>query len=278
MEDEDALPQNRETPDQFHARRRRERRDLSRSKSPPPVEDERHYVYGLHAVREALNNTKRRVIKLHVTRNALARLELSSERAQTLPIEESTPKELDKLVHEDAVHQGVILQTEPLEPMDIHTLGGDARLVLVLDQVTDPHNVGAIMRSAVAMNADALITTARHSPAQTGVLAKAASGALEIVSHIIIRNLADGLESLNRMGFTTIGLDSAGDKPLEAIAATAKVAIVLGAEGKGLRQKTRTTCEHLARLDMPGEIKSLNVSNASVLALYVARNRLLLQE
>jgi 23S rRNA (guanosine2251-2'-O)-methyltransferase len=147
----------------------------------------------------------------------------------------------------------------------------DRPLLLVLDQVTDPHNVGAIMRSAVAFDAGAVVTTERHSPTESGVMAKSASGALEMIPYIQITNLADALEELAKLGFQTIGLDSEGPAPLEGTFSGAKIALVLGAEGKGLRQKTRATCDALARLDMPGAIKSLNVSNAAAISLYAAR-------
>jgi len=146
--------------------------------------------------------------------------------------------------------------------------------VLVLDQVTDPHNVGAILRSAVAFGAGALITTTRHSPQESGVLAKAASGALEHIDHIEVRNLAQALDELHEAGFQTIGLDSDGPLVLEETFAGGKIALVLGAEGKGLRQKTRETVTALARLDMPGAIRSLNVSNAAAVSLYAARRYL----
>ncbi|MGI9351328.1 MAG: TrmH family RNA methyltransferase, partial [Rhizobiaceae bacterium] len=171
--------------------------------------------------------------------------------------------------------QGAVLHAAPLLHKSIQELS-DYNLVLILDQVTDPHNVGAIMRSAVAMNAGAIITTSRHSPVETGVLAKSASGALDLIDHISVRNLADTLVELEASGFATVGLDSEESIPFEDLPSQKKIALVLGAEGKGLRQKTRTTCQHLVRLDMPGAIKSLNVSNAAVLALYLCRSKLTL--
>jgi 23S rRNA (guanosine2251-2'-O)-methyltransferase len=146
--------------------------------------------------------------------------------------------------------------------------------VLVLDQITDPHNAGAIMRSAVAFGADALITTQRHSPHESGVLAKAASGALEHIDLVTVRNLASALEELSSKGFQTIGLDSDGEAELEKTIRGRRVALVLGAEGKGLRQKTRQAVSALARLDMPGAIRSLNVSNAAAISLYIAHRHL----
>jgi 23S rRNA (guanosine2251-2'-O)-methyltransferase len=171
------------------------------------------------------------------------------------------------------VHQGLLAEADPLPSPDIDTLAQEG-IVLVLDQITDPHNVGAIMRSAAAFAVKAIVTTARHSPEATGVLAKSASGALELVPLVLVQNLARALTGLNDRGFMTVGLDSAGGEDLTAIQLRQPLALVLGAEGKGLRQLTRETCSAVARLDMPGDIKSLNVSNAAVLALYIGASRL----
>jgi 23S rRNA (guanosine2251-2'-O)-methyltransferase len=252
--------------DSHYARLRRAHRDAK----PPSPEDGRIVLYGLHTVREALLNPRRKPVRLLATRNALARLALDDAALARCPVEIVEPKAIDRLAGEGAVHQGVALETWPLRPKPLDALG-DTQLVLVLDQVTDPHNVGAIMRSAVAFDAGALVTTARHSPVESGVLAKAASGALEHIDHLEVRNLAEAIETLAKSGFQTIGLDSEGPEVLERTAEGAKIALVLGAEGKGLRQKTRETVQHLARLDMPGAIKSLNVSNAAALSLYIAR-------
>ena len=164
-------------------------------------------------------------------------------------------------------------RSTPCASPDIETLALEG-MVLVLDQITDPHNVGAIMRSAAAFAVKAIVTTARHSPEATGVLAKSASGALELVPLVTVQNLARALTELNERGFMTVGLDSEGGENLSAIELRQPLALVLGAEGKGLRQLTRETCNAVARLDMPGEIKSLNVSNAAVLALYIGATRL----
>jgi 23S rRNA (guanosine2251-2'-O)-methyltransferase len=194
---------------------------------------------------------------------------LPADAVSKLDIREASPRDLDSLVGRDAVHQGAVLEAEPLVPRPMAEIG-QSPLLLVLDQVTDPHNVGAIMRSAVAFGAGALITTSRHSPTETGVLAKSASGALDMIDHVAVRNLAECLEELAGMGYRTVGLDSEGPDILENSLEGARIALVLGAEGKGLRQKTRATCTALARIDLPGEIRSLNVSNAAVLALYIA--------
>ena len=227
-------------------------------------------IYGLHSVRAVLDTPLRRISRLLVTRNALARLELPESLEPGFPVEIVEPRMLDRLLGGDAVHQGAMIEAEPLTPRALAELR-DTPLLLVLDQVTDPHNVGAIMRSAVAFGAGALVTTARHSPSEGGVLAKAASGALEHIDLIEVRNLADALIELHKVGFTTIGLDSEGPAELEKSLAGERIALVLGAEGKGLRQKTRETVNVLARLDMPGAIRSLNVSNAAAIALYAAR-------
>ena len=263
----------------FHAEKRRARRDAGGSsgrRSRPDVARENTsdlLFYGLHTVRNALLNPKRNCHTLYATLNALNRLELETEVLAGVVFEEKNPRELDRMVGSDAVHQGVVLQVSALEVLPLEALS-ETPLVLVLDQVTDPHNVGAIMRSAVAMDAGAVVTTSRYSPVESGVLAKAASGALDLVNHIEVRNLADALEQLSASGFATVGLDSEGEGALEDLPVQNKIVLVLGSEGKGLRQKTRQTCNHLVRLDMPGRIKSLNVSNAAALALYVARSKL----
>jgi 23S rRNA (guanosine2251-2'-O)-methyltransferase len=227
-------------------------------------------LYGLHTVRSAIDNPRRRIKSMLVTRNAAERLEIGDLAALPFPAEIVEPRDIDRVTGSDAVHQGVLIEAEPLKPKRLDALG-DTKLVLVLDQVTDPHNVGAIMRSAVAFGAGALITTARHSPQESGVLAKAASGALEHIDQIEVKNLADAIGQLHDAGFQTIGLDSDGPAELETSFSGGKIALVLGAEGKGLRQRTRETVTTLARLDMPGAIRSLNVSNAAAVSLYAAR-------
>ncbi|MEF0939073.1 23S rRNA (guanosine(2251)-2'-O)-methyltransferase RlmB [Rhizobium sp. BR 362] len=240
---------------------------------PPALAPDQVYLYGLHTVRAALANPERKNIKLSATQNALVRLEIGPAGELGIPVEIVSPQDIDKVLGPEAIHQGVMLETRPLPVRRLEALK-DSPLLLVLDQVTDPHNVGAIMRSAVAFDAGAVITTQRHSPTESGVLAKSASGALELIPYIQITNLADALGELHRLGFVTIGLDSEGPAPLEGTFSGEKVALVLGSEGKGLRQKTRETVNALARLDMPGAIKSLNVSNAAAIALYAARSYL----
>src|SRR6476469_2894430 len=229
-------------------------------------------LYGWHTVAAALANPQRRIRKLMLTENAARRL--ADDHIETrVPPEIVRPSLIDQRLGPDAVHQGLLAEADPLPSPDIDTLAQEG-IVLVLDQITDPHNVGAIMRSAAAFGVKAIVTTARHSPEATGVLAKAASGALELVPLVTVQNLARALTALNGRGFLTVGLDSEGGEDLGKVELRQPLALVLGAEGKGLRQLTRETCQTVARLDMPGEIKSLNVSNAAVLALYIGASRL----
>src|SRR5215208_4868502 len=225
-------------------------------------------LYGWHTVAAALANPRRHIRKLILTENAARRLADENIDTRVTP-EIVRPALIDQRLGPDAVHQGLLAEADPLPSPDIDALPQDG-IVLVLDQITDPHNVGAILRSAAAFAVKAIVTTARHSPEATGVLAKSASGALELVPLVTVQNLARALNQLNDRGFMTVGLDSEGTEDLGAVTLQQPLALVLGAEGKGLRQLTRDTCSVVARLDMPGEIKSLNVSNAAVLALYIA--------
>ena len=225
-------------------------------------------MYGWHPVTAALKNPHRRVRKLLATENAGRRLTEEGVVFKIKP-EIVRPSAIDERLMPDAVHQGLYLETEPLPSPAIEELPANG-IVLVLDQITDPHNVGAIFRSAAAFGATAIVTTQRHSPDATGALAKAASGALEYVPLVNVQNLARGLTALKACGFLVVGLDSTGESDLATLRLRAPLALVLGAEGKGLRQLTKETCDHVARLDLPGAIKSLNVSNAAALSLYVA--------
>ena len=276
--------QSKTPKDSHYARLRRQHRNLSApppagkptgQKPQPPVlpADGLVRLYGLHTARAALDNPRRAIERVLATRNALRRLGLEEAAEHAFPLEIVDPREIDRILGSDAVHQGVLVEAKPLKAKRLSALG-DAALVIVLDQVTDPHNVGAVMRSAVAFGAGALVTTARHSPQESGVLAKAASGALEHLDLIEVGNLAEALGELHAAGFQTIGLDSDAPEELEKTLAGGRVALVLGAEGKGLRQKSRETVTTLARLDMPGAIRSLNVSNAAAIALYAARRHL----
>jgi 23S rRNA (guanosine2251-2'-O)-methyltransferase len=254
-------------PDQGRESGRRLARRGHETSSDGPV-----ILYGWHTVAAALANPQRHIRKLILTENAARRLADENIAIPVTP-EIVRPALIDQRLGPDAVHQGLLAEADPLPSPDIDTLPQQG-IVLVLDQITDPHNVGAIMRSAAAFAVKAIVTTARHSPEATGVLAKSASGALELVPLVTVQNLARALTEMNDQGFLTVGLDSQGSENLGAVPLRQPLALVLGAEGKGLRQLTRETCGVVARLDMPGEIKSLNVSNAAVLALYIGSSRL----
>src|SRR6478672_9579261 len=226
-------------------RRERFQRAQRDSLRPP---DEVTVLYGWHPVTAALQNPARRVRKLLATENAARRL--ADENIPTSPPPEIVrPDAIAARLAPDAVHQGLYLEADPLAAPPIEELATDG-LVLVLDQITDPHNVGAIFRSAAAFAVTAIITTARHSPEATGVLAKSASGALEYVPLVTVQNLARALEALRERGYLLVGLDSSGENDIGDAALLAPLALILGAEGKGLRQLTRTTCDVVARLAM----------------------------
>ena len=230
-------------------------------------------LYGYHAVREALRVKKRVCLDLFATPAAAEKLaaEIKDSGVFVHIIE---PETLDARLGRDSVHQGVLLEARPLPELDISEIVSNSGLVLALDQITDPHNVGAILRTAAAFGVDAIIATDRHAPEFSGVLAKTASGGLEHVPIVEVVNLARALDQLGEAGFWRVGLDSEGPASLEATALSRPTVLVLGAEGKGLRRLTREQCDVLARLDMPGPIKSLNVSNACAVALTLARTAL----
>src|SRR5437773_1633855 len=229
-------------------------------------------LYGWHTVKAALENPARRIRRLYATANAARRL---AEDGVALAVEPELvrPDAIAQRLGPDAVHNGLLAEADPLPSPELEELEPTG-IVLVLDQITDPHNVGAILRTAAAFAVNAVVTTARHSPEATGVLAKSASGALEYVPLVSVQNLARALAALHARGYLTVGLDSEGAEDLGKVELREPLALVLGAEGKGLRQLTRETCSTVARLDTPGEIKSLNVSNAAVLALYIGASRL----
>jgi 23S rRNA (guanosine2251-2'-O)-methyltransferase len=252
-------------------RARRERFERARRESLRPNDDVAA-LYGWHTVKAALENPARHLRKLLATENAARRL-ADEGVPLAIPPQIVRPGAIAERLSPDAVHQGLYLEADPLPSPPIEQIAADG-VVLVLDQITDPHNVGAIFRSAAAFTVSAIVTTARHSPEATGVLAKSASGALEHVPLIAVQNLARGLAALKERGFYVVGLDSGGDSELAALPLRKPLALVLGAEGRGLRQLTKETCDHVARLDLPGAITSLNVSNAAALALYIAGAKL----
>ena len=230
------------------------------------MSDENDVIYGAHPVEEALKNPKRKFVKLTTTLNGAERLK---EFIQPLGItpEIVNPKVLDRKVEPDAVHQGMILEAKPLRQPQLREIE-QSGVVVMLDQVTDPHNVGAILRTCAAFNVRALVTTARHSAEASGVLFKAASGAYEHVPFVKVTNLARAMEEFREADFRLVGLDSEAEFSLADVDKTPPLVLVLGAEGKGLRELTRKNCDVVAKLDFSGAIRSLNVSNAAAVALY----------
>ncbi|MZR11723.1 23S rRNA (guanosine(2251)-2'-O)-methyltransferase RlmB [Maritimibacter sp. DP07] len=237
------------------------------------------WLFGLHAVRDALVNPRREKLRLVVTKNAADKLADAIESAGLEP-EIADPRKFPVPLDPGSVHQGAALEVKPLDwgPIDSVCMGDGetAPMVVLLDRVTDPHNVGAILRSAEVFGARAVIGTKRHSAPETGALAKTASGALERQPYLRVANLADAMQRLKDMGYTVLGL--AGEAEMDLADALAPlsgraVALVLGAEGPGLREKTRTTCDQLVRISFAGGFGSLNVSNAAAISLYAAGRR-----
>ena len=226
-------------------------------------------LWGKHAVAAALDNPRRRVLRAWATREAAEAMQFPKEVAVTF----SDVADLGRLVPHDAPHQGAVIEVEALEEAwldELVTEAPERAVLLVLDQVTDPHNVGAILRSAAAFGAIGIVTQDRHSPPESGVVAKAASGALERVPWVRVVNLARALEEIAEAGFWRIGLAGDAETDLKDALGPQRVALVLGAEGAGLRPNTREHCDALARLPITEEIESLNVSNAAAVALYAA--------
>ena len=234
---------------------------------------QRPRFWGRHAVYAALDNPERQVRKLWITREAAALIVMPED----VPVVYADVADLARLVPSDAPHQGLVCEVEPLEDVWLDALLGvddPARPLLVLDQVTDPHNVGAVLRSAAAFDAVGIVTQDRHSPPESGVVARAASGALEAVPWCRVVNLARALDEIAEAHYWRIGLTGAGKHTLgEALAGGGKTCLVLGAEGEGMRQNTEAHCDVLARLPISERVESLNVSNAAAIALYAVATR-----
>ncbi len=233
------------------------------------------WLFGLHAVRDALMNPARERLRLMVTPNALAKLEDAVAEAGITP-EVVDPRTFKPPIDPGSVHQGAALEVKPLNwgRLEEVCVGAEAPRVILLDRVTDPHNVGAILRSAEVLGASAVIGTRHHSAPETGALAKTASGALERQPYLRVRNLADAIRDLRGMGYLVLGLDGEAGQTVEAACAGKEdraIALVLGAEGPGLRAKTRETVDALVRIDASGKFGSLNVSNAAAIALYASK-------
>lgn len=230
-------------------------------------------LWGRHAVEAALKNPERTHRKLWATQEGVASLD--GELPENFPVEYASAADLARLVARDAPHQGLVLECNALEDVFLDEMldADPARPIVVLDQVTDPHNVGAILRSAAAFGAAAIVTQDRHAPPESGTVAKSASGALEVVPWIRVVNLARALEELAEAGYWRIGLAGDGADTLAEALPTGPVALVLGAEGEGMRHNIRQHCDAIARLPMSGAIESLNVSNAAAVALYAMATR-----
>jgi len=250
----------------------------------PDIGGKKMWLYGIHPVLAALANPRRRAVRVLMTSDAEsslgARLDvLAQSHPSGLPKPEILSREsIDRILPRGAVHQGVAAQVQGLDDTDIEDIcratdGHDSARVVVLDQVTDPHNVGAVIRSAAAFGAAAVVLPERHSPGDSGVLAKAASGAVERVPLVRVVNLSRALSRLKQAGFWCVGLDGDAQTPINEADLTGKVALVMGAEGEGLRRLTREHCDLMVRIPIHKGIESLNVSNAAAIALYELARR-----
>lgn len=231
------------------------------------------YIYGSHAVRAAVDNPKRHIKNLYLTENAAHELaETLAKRKIQAQI--SKPQQLASLLPPDAVHQGMVLETEPLPEPDLDDLAASGKLLVLLDQVSDPRNVGAILRAAAVFDAGGIILPRRNSPPPSGTLAKTASGALEVVPLLAVANLARALETLHKAGYMSVGLDERGDTLIGDVPKDRPLAVVMGAEGSGLRRLTRETCDMLARLPVADDagFATLNVATATAVTLYALKN------
>jgi 23S rRNA (guanosine2251-2'-O)-methyltransferase len=231
------------------------------------------WLYGLHAVRAALANKKRRVLRAVLTERAAE--EIGKGLLGRVRSETASTDQISRLLPAGSVHQGAALQCEGLPKRSLDDAlpdsGEGRRIVVVLDQISDPHNVGAILRSAAAFGAAAVIVQDRHAPPESGVLAKAASGALDIVPYVEVVNIARTLDQLAERGFWRVALAGDGDAPLKDAASANDVALVLGSEGSGIRRLVRENCDVAAFVPMNTDMESLNVSNAAAIALYELR-------
>jgi 23S rRNA (guanosine2251-2'-O)-methyltransferase len=244
---------------------------MRRGHRPSQAAPNRPRFWGRHAVTAAFDNPDRVIRRIWATHEAAAAF---GGFPKDVPMTFAEAPDLGRLVPNDAPHQGIVIEVDPLEDIWLEDLLGqgadDQRPLLVLDQVTDPHNVGAILRSAAAFNALGIVTQDRHAPPESGALAKAASGALEFVPWVRVVNLARALDDIGAAGFWRVGLTGSGKRTLSEAIGTSRVSLVLGAEGEGMRQNTQAHCDELARLPISSRIESLNVSNAAAIALYAA--------
>lgn len=255
-----------------HAPRRQDR-SPSKSDRPHPKSDRAHsqasggfWVYGWHAVNAALNNPERTVLRIVASAIAAEKLKLPRRLPNPQVLD---GRELDRILGADAVHQGIGAEVKPLEPYVLEDIiDRDSGTILVLDQVSDPHNVGAILRSAAAYDAVAVMLPKDHSAPETATMAKTASGALDVIPRVVVTNLANAMRELKEAGWWIIGLEGEAKKQLTDVKFSPKTVLVLGAEGKGMRRLTADMCDERVRLPMGSKMESLNVSNAAAVALY----------
>ena len=242
---------------------------MKRRNRHAPRHEGRPRFWGRHAVEAALANPSRQVVRILATREAASTLDIPRD----IPVSFADVADLGRLVPRDAPHQGLVAEVEPLDEIALDELldgAPEGRPLVILDQVTDPHNVGAIFRSAAAFDALGIVTQDRHAPPESGALARAASGALELIPWVRVVNLSRALDDIAAAGFWRIGLDGEADATLAEALGPARIALVLGAEGEGIRQNVAHHCDTLARLPISERMESLNVSNAAAIALYAA--------
>jgi len=247
------------------------KRKTARKRGGNPGKKGPYWLYGLHSVAAALANPRRHCLKLLATQQGAAALAGSKSPGNTsLPPQIAGREDLERALPPGAVHQGVALLVEPLPTADLEAVlpAEGPAVVVALDQVTDPQNLGGILRSAAGFGALAVVTQDRHAPGVTPALAKAASGALEAVPLVQVNNLVRALEDLKKRGFWVVGLDAEADEPLSALDAGPRVVLLLGAEGAGLRRLTKETCDFLATIPLQGPVASLNVGTAAAIGLY----------
>ncbi|MBO6827617.1 MAG: 23S rRNA (guanosine(2251)-2'-O)-methyltransferase RlmB [Sneathiella sp.] len=270
-------------PNFFQGSKKRGAQRQKTAKSGSELSDRDSWLYGDHAVLAALDNPDRKIKRFLVTESKLQHVMEAHPGLIKNPsmAEIVSNDDLRDLLPEHAIHQGLALKANPLREYDIEDIPSFQNnegysTVAILDQVTDPHNVGAILRSAAAFEIDALILPERHSPPITGVLARSASGAVETVPLVRVNNLARALDKLADMGYWRIGLDGRADQQLDqTIKSAEKIALILGSEGKGLRRLTEEKCDLMGKLPISPKIESLNVSNAAAISFYeVAKSRL----
>lgn len=252
-----------------------EKRSESAGDKPDAIKGHELLFYGVHAVHAALRNTARKVVQIWATESGQERLMEAWDKKRHPQPEIVERRDLDRRLSEGAVHQGMAIAVEPLQDVFLTDImaaanapNAERHVIVILDEVTDPHNVGAVLRSMSAFGAKAMIVHKRNAPGITGVMAKIATGAVEHVPMVAVTNIAQAMEELKNAGFFILGLDENADYLIQKAPTDGPVALVLGAEGEGLRAKTRTTCDAIASIETFGDIKSLNVSNAAAIALF----------